>query len=125
MPLNRDAFLSKKGRQYKTLNVPEFGEVRIQSMTTSERANFETSLTDKNGKQIRSVVKTMRERMIIAHVVDESNKLMFTLDDIEEISQIPAGPIDMIYDACKRHSRFTDDGNFEDLEGNSEETVDA
>ena len=124
MTLNRDAFLSKKGRQYKTLNIPDFGEVRIQSLTTAERARFEMSLSDKNGKQVRSAVRTVRERLIVASVVDDANKLQFTEADIEQISELPSGPIDAIVEAIKKLSGFSEQ-DLSELEGNSEATVDA
>lgn len=122
MTLNRDQFLSKTGRQYKTLNIPEFGEVRIQSMKTSERAKFELSLEDKAGKRIRSMVRTVRERLLIASVVDEDNKPMFTENDIEQISELPSGPVDIIVESIKKLSGFSD-ADLEELEGNSGATT--
>jgi hypothetical protein len=119
--LSRDDFFKKRERTYKDVDVPELGgTVRVRSMTAGERARLEASRIDKEGSLIPNRVRTFRERLAVATVVDETNGLMFTEADIDRLSELPGSALDKIADAAMELAGMKEvEKRMEDLAGNS------
>lgn len=123
MALNREALTKKVEVAVAELPAPEFGgTVLVKGMTALERTDFERSLQVK-GKASPVKMKVLRERLVVACVVDENRQPVFTEADIPLISQMPATFVERIVnkamELCGMSSK-----DAKDLEGNSEETSD-
>ncbi len=120
MPLlNREQFLELAEVPRKTAVVPTSrGDVIVRSLTASELALHEASFYDKEGKKIPKHLVTMRERWVVASVVDENGNKLLTLDDLPKIGKFPSADVDAIVDKARELSTNAQ-RPVEDLAGNS------
>lgn len=80
------------------MEVPEWGcWVRVKSLTAAERDNFEADIVQRNGRDTRMNLRNMRAKLVAATVVDEENKSLFTLADVEALGQKSAKALDRIF----------------------------
>jgi hypothetical protein len=120
MSMKRDDFFRKRERVIKDVDIGLGGTVRVRSMTAGERARLEASRLDKEGNLIPNRVRTFRERLAVATVVDEEGELMFTEGDIERLSELPAESLDKLADAAMELAGMKESSRrLEDLAGNS------
>lgn len=119
--LSKEDFLKPRDRQYETVYVEELGgSVTIRALKTSERSKFESSLLNKKGERDPDKTAQVRERLIVATVVEpETKELMFGKRDIEAIGGLPARAIEVIFDKARELAGMTE-SDVEELEGNSE-----
>ena len=96
--LSREALLKKRTRRTRSVLIdPDFPDkdlagqtILVQSMTARERADFEKQFLDKNGKPIPSRQNEIRERLVIATVVDEEGNLLFADADLPALKEVDA-----------------------------------
>lgn len=80
------------------LEVPEWGcWVRIKTLTAAERDAFEAEIVQRNGRDTRMNLRNMRAKLVAATVVDEENRQLFTLGDVEALGQKSAKALDRIF----------------------------
>lgn len=96
--LNRDAILAAQDRKTVDVEVPEWGgTVRVQSMNGAERDAFGSSLVTPDGKQN---LAHYREKLLVACVVGEDGKPLFTLNDLEALGAKSAVALKRVHDAA-------------------------
>jgi hypothetical protein len=80
------------------LEVPEWGcWVRVRTLTAGERDNFETEITQRNGRDVRTNTRNIRAKLVAATVVDEAGVPLFGLGDVEALGQKSAKALDRIF----------------------------
>jgi len=101
--LGRDALLKVAEVPTAELDVPELGgKVRFKGFTAKDQLMFEKSFQGTRGTQDRTKVEQLRERLIIATLVDESGNKMLTENDISVLQDQPQSLIDTLYDCAAR-----------------------
>ncbi len=95
--LTRYEILSKKPPTL-TLPILEWGgEVRVRGLTLAERIEFESVIDDD---------KFWRCRLVAYAVVDDEDRNLFTLDDIQELAKVHWPVIILISDAVSALSKL-------------------
>jgi len=80
------------------LEVPEWGcWVRVRTLTAQERDNFETEITQRNGKDVRTNTRNIRAKLVAATVVDEAGVPIFGLGDVDSLGQKSAKALDRVF----------------------------
>lgn len=98
--------------------VPEWGgKVRVRSLSTGEKQEFEQGMIKVKGKQRDVNLKNLRERLIVKALVQPR----MTQTDIQMLSEKNALPVSRIYDVAAALSGLSDD-DVESLVGKSETT---
>ena len=83
------------------------GRVRLKAMTACEKDLFEQSWLEFKGEG--EEVPNVRAFFVIHHVVDENDKLLFTIDDLEAVGNQPGVEIDKIFTAAQELSGLSDE----------------
>jgi hypothetical protein len=123
--LTRELFLQPAKIPKEVVPLPELGNevtVVVVGMTAAQRADFELSLQQKNGKPSRARQREIRERLVIACCRDSNDNPIFTHDDIGAISQQSAALVERIALASMRVCGVSDN-DIESLAGNSESSI--
>jgi len=109
MALTRQEILSADDITLKEVEVPEWGgSVFIRPMTGSERDRYESDILGEDGKSdVRN--KSLREKLAVLSVCDESGATLFTEEDIQALSEKNSAPLDRIFDAAQKLNGITDD----------------
>ena len=80
------------------IEVPEWGcWVRIRTLTSGERDNFEAEVTAVNGRNTRVNARNIRAKLVAATVVDEEGRPLFGLADVEALSTKSAKAMDHVF----------------------------
>ena len=96
--------------------------VRIRSWSTADRTRIEKSLTSQNKGSRAAREKTVRERIVIESVCDESGQLTLSGADIPALGKLDSRICERIVKAAMEHNNVGED-DFEALVGNSDETT--
>ena len=120
--LTRDDFLKPDPVRYHEFPLPGGKSCRIRSLPEREKAKFENSALDKDGKWARSRFDMMRARLIALCVVDAKGSRILNEDDPGKLLDKDGGIMAKIYDACRKHVGF-EEGDIEGLVKNSEPIV--
>lgn len=113
--LSRDQILKAADLPRETVEVPEWGgSVIVQTMTGTARDSFEASVVTANGKPN---LQNMRAKLVVACVVSEDGKALFTQSDIEVLGAKSSAALDRIAKVAQRLNRLGDT-ELEDLKGN-------
>lgn len=118
--LGKSAILAKQDTRYAYVTVPEWdGDVRVRSITGTERDEWESSLVKMraNGKS-ETNYKHARSTLCVRAIVDEDGKRVFDDTDAPILSTKNASAIDRIYEVAAALSKISDK-DVEELVGNS------
>jgi len=103
--LKKDAFLKRDDRKYRDVPVPEWEEdgvvpiVRLQSLSGTEREEFETSITKTKADGTSSTdMKGARAKLLVKIIVDEEGRRIFDDSDVGALSQKSAAAIGRLFD---------------------------
>jgi len=121
MIVSREDFRKYAERRYITESIPEFGDIRIRSLTERERSGLEASQLTEEGSWSREDSVHMRVRWIVLCVVDQEGERIFTDRDTPWLEQIDSAITNVLFDACRRHVGISDQ-DVESLLKNSETT---
>jgi len=103
--LSRDEILRSATRRYATVkNVPGWGDVRIQSLTETERWNLIASQADANGKVDRSAVATRMPRLLVMVVVDDEGNRVFQDDDWKQLEFVEPSILRAVFEIASVHA---------------------
>ena len=119
--LSRDALLKRTERVIAEVEIPGAGKVRIRSLTEGERARYEASLQDRQGRLDSKKSQQLRARLIALCLVDAKGHCEFHEADIPKLMKIDCRTSVAIHQACAKHNGF-DDEDLELMVKNSEET---
>jgi hypothetical protein len=117
MALSKLDILKVKELKRELVNVPEWGgDVWVQEMTGVQRDRFDTWVVEKKE------TGGMRLRIVIATVVDEEGKPMFSDIDIPDLASKSGKAIERLSDVGMRLSGMTEEAKKEEIK-NSEEDL--
>ena len=123
--LNMKQILSADDLESQTMTIPEWGgEVIIRTMTEAERSKIEASVIQQNGSNQSVNMERYKVKVVVASLVDEEGKRLFTQKNIDALRQKSARPINRIVNAAQKLNGISDD-DVEELMGNSNETEDG
>lgn len=118
MYLSKEQILGAADLKFEVVKVPEWGgEVRIRSMTGTDRDAFETSMYLSKGDDEKANMRNLRARMVAYSVVDDADKRIFDETDIETLGAKSARALDRVYAATVKLNAITAD-NVEELTKN-------
>ena len=123
--LSREEILKPAQLRSVVVVLPELGgkSVRVKALTAGERGRFQSQFLDKDtGEVDLTRAYEMSELLVVATVVDDNGRLMFTPDDVEAIKDIDAAVVARIADVAMQLSRLGKHDNSKDLVKNSETT---
>ena len=92
--------------------------IYVRELSARERDEFENSLTSGTGKKLKFETKDVRARLAVLVCCDEAGARIFSPDDVDWLSQRPAGILSKIYDAAQQLNNFSDE-DVEELVKNS------
>lgn len=103
--LTRDQILESDDRKYETVECPEWGgDVRLRSITGTQRDRYEQSLMASNGPDRKMNLTNARVKLVVLCAVDEDGRGLFTGEDVNALGRKNAAPIDRLFDACRKLS---------------------
>ena len=106
--LTREQIFAAQDARFETVAVPEWGgDVRVRTMTGTQRDEYEQSLFAARGPDAAVNISNVRARLVAASVVDEAGELMFTQADIEALGAKSAAALDRVAGAARRVSALT------------------
>lgn len=102
------------------VSVPEWGgEVRVKTLTGSERDQYEAESVKTNKGRREVNMSNMRARLIAMCAVDDQGQLLFTRADVMKLGQKSAAALERVFEAAAKLNGMTDE-DMEELAGNSE-----
>ena len=107
--LSRDQILSAVDIVTEDVEVPEWGgTVRVRGLTGTDRDRFEAAMVNvrgKGGNRSQQVnTENFRARLVLASVVDEDGKRMFTERDVKALGEKSAAALDRVMTVALRLS---------------------
>lgn len=117
--LTRDAILSADDLPSEIVSVPEWGgNVRIRTMTGSERDTFEASLIGSGGKDTSKNLRDLRARFASLVIIGDDKERLFNEKDIKALGRKSASALDRVLSAGQRLNGLSNN-DVEELAGNS------
>ena len=100
--LSREQIVEADDRKYDVVACPEWGgEVRLRSITGTQRDAFEQSLMQGNGADRKLNLRHARSKLIVLSAVDADGRSLFTSEDLNALGRKNAAPLDRLFDAAK------------------------
>jgi len=101
--LGRAEILGKQDRTYQDVNVPEWGgKVRVQSLTGTERDQWETACQEQRGKDKVFSTDKLREKLLSFCLVDAEGKKLFSEGDIALLAEKNAAALTRLFDVARK-----------------------
>ncbi len=117
--LRREDILAASDIQTEEVEVPEWGGcVLVRGMTGAERDEFEASVMERKGKNVRFNLNDARAKLVAACVVDEAGARVFSDSDVRLLTRKSAAALDRVAQAAQRLSGLRED-DLEELAKNS------
>lgn len=103
--LTKNAILSQSDREIELVEVPEWGGVVfVRSLSGEERDQFEASIIERNGRDVRTNLRNLRARLVVLAACDESGAPIFTPGDAAALGAKSAAALDRIFSVAQRLS---------------------
>ena len=120
--LNRDQILTYADQVIEAVDVPEWGGViHVRSLTGAQRDQFEASIVERNGKDVKTNLRNLRARLVVLAACDETGAPIFRADDAAALGAKNAAALDRIFTVAQRLSGLRDD-DVKELAENFDET---
>jgi hypothetical protein len=101
--LSAEDILSADDRKFDVVPCPEWGgDVRIASITGTQRDAYEASIIQTNGNDRKVNMHNARVKLIVLCAVDEEGRKLFTSENLSALGRKNAAPIDRVFDGCRR-----------------------
>lgn len=101
--LSREQILKADDLRYEVVSVPEWGgEVRVRSLTGAERDEFESSLFETKGADVKRNMGNMRAKLLALCIVGSNNERVFSSKDIESLGNKSAKALDRVFTIAQR-----------------------
>lgn len=107
--VERSAFLNSIPRRYTTVDVADFGRVRLQSLTEAEAASYDIASLDQRGRWRHKLAAAARRRLLALTIVDEQGHRLFEDSDTEALGNLDARVADALFSAAAAHCEFGTD----------------
>lgn len=120
MPLTREEILDTNDLQIEQVDVPDWGgAVLVRGLTAAERDEFESSIMDQRGQDVRVNTENLRAKLVAFALVDADGNRIFTKPgDVKRLGQKSGRALDRIFAVAQRLSGFSEQ-DVEDLVKNS------
>lgn len=120
--LTRDQIVEQDDRTYDTVFVPAWkGDVRLRSLTGTERDRFEAGLQERKGGKVKDNMANFRARLVSLCLVDEKGVRLFTSTaEIILLGNKSAASLQLLFDKCNEMNGFSD-SDIEELAEDFEE----
>lgn len=116
MPLDKAGILSKAKVRVERVEVPEWGDaVHLRELTAGERDLYEGASIEAKGM---AKWRDVRAKLLSLSLCDEQGVRLFGDGDIQQLSTLPAGIADRLWEKALKLNRMTKD-DVEALEKNS------
>lgn len=103
--LTKNAILSQSDREIELVEVPEWGGVVfVRSLSGEERDQFEASIIERNGRDVRTNLRNLRARLVVLAACDESGNPIFSPGDADALGAKSAAALDRIFSVAQRLS---------------------
>lgn len=103
--LTKNAILSQSDREIEMVEVPEWcGVVFVRSLSGEERDQFEASIIERNGRDVRTNLRNLRARLVVLAACDESGNPIFSPGDADALGAKSAAALDRIFSVAQRLS---------------------
>lgn len=113
--LTRAAILAAEDLKHEDVAVPEWdGEVRVRTMTGTQREAFGASLMGGDGK---SDMSTFRVKLVVACVVGEDGEQLFDVDDVQALSLKSGAALERVFAVASKLNGMAAD-SVESAQGN-------
>lgn len=123
--LNREAILAAEDLPRELVEVPEWGgAVYVRALTGAERDQFEASIVEQRGRDVRMNMRNIRAKLVALTVVDEDGQRIFTDDDVAALGGKSAAALDRLFAVAQRLSGLSKE-DVEELAKNSESVQSA
>lgn len=110
--LNKEQILQAKDAKTERVEIPEWGGyVFVRMMSARQRDQFEA-------EQVSDPYKDIRARLAVHTVCDEHGEMLFSMQDVEALSQKSAAALDRIFAAAVKLNRISKE-DIDELEKNS------
>ena len=119
--VGRDLFVRPSARRYHAFDVPDFGRVRIQSLTEREAAAYQAGFLNKRGEPAINRIAEMRRKLIALCVVDGDGNRVLDDHDADAIGNGDSAVMARIQEEIEDHVKFGSDDDLEELAKNSEQ----
>lgn len=118
---SRDQILAAEDQKREKVGIPEWGGpgayVIVKGMTGDERDSYEaTILEQKKSGRFKTRLKGARAKLVVRCVVDDEDKPLFTVMDVDRLGQKNAAVLDRIWEVAARLSGLKED-DLEELVG--------
>lgn len=101
--LDRASILAAEDRETESVSVPEWGgDVMVRTITAGERDRWELSTQ-------RKKVEDIRGSLVALTVCDEEGNLLFSPEDVKELSKKSSAPMQRIFNAAVRINRISNE----------------
>lgn len=106
----RQDFLARCGkRRFDEFEVPEFGKVRVRSLTEGERCQLEADQFDEKGRLNKAVTVEIQRRWLVACVVDGEGNQVLTPEDVKTLDEFDSGVSEAIFRRIRRLNRLDEE----------------
>lgn len=103
--LTKNEILSQSDREIEMVEVPEWGGVVfVRSLSGEERDQFEASIIERNGRDVRTNLRNLRARLVVLAACDESGNPIFSPGDADALGAKSAAALDRIFSVAQRLS---------------------
>lgn len=114
--LNKKNFFAKLGILHREkVTLAGLGEVYVKALTVKEGEEFERLAYNTDG-QFKDDTSA-KSLMVIMTVEDEGGNKLFNLDDLEQLTSMPAAPINKLFSAAMKLNSITEN-DIEELKKN-------
>lgn len=118
--LSADQILGADDRKYEVVAVPEWGgDVRLRSLSGSERDEYENSLVQQIGNKQVTNARNARAKLVALCAVNENGTPLFDKADVIKLGSKSSAALQRLFDAACRMNGFGEE-DMKELEGNSE-----
>ena len=101
--LGRAEILGKDDRTLKDVPCPEWGgKVRVQSLTGTERDQWEMACQEQKGKEKVFSTDKLREKLLSFCLVDSEGKKLFSEGDIALLAEKNAAALTRLFDVARK-----------------------
>lgn len=117
--LGKQQIFDADDHDFRVVPVPEWGgEVRIRSLTGSERDKYESSLArmDKKGQMVPDMINA-RARLVALTAVDENGNRIFTDQDVLKLGTKSSKALDRLFEASGELSGISEQDMEKMVEG--------
>jgi len=119
--VGRDMFVRPSARRYHEFDVPDFGRVRIQSLTEREASAYQAGFLNKRGEPAINRIAEMRRKLIALCVVDADGTRILDDRDADAIGNGDSAVMTKIQEEIEDHVKFGSDDDLEELAKNSDQ----